>query len=266
MNEFFIRNYHTHTFRCGHAVGEDEEYVKHAIKGGIKVLGFADHCILPDYVQPGMRGDPEMIDDYISSLEELKEKYKDQIEIHIGFECEYMPEYLDYYKYLLETKKVEYLIMGQHCHMIDGKIYFYVHVPGGRGGLLESAQDMVKGIKTGLFKYVCHPDMFMEWWKKWDDTAIEAARMICKAASEYHVPLEINGGRHRPGSANMPYEGKMIPSYPYPPFWKIAAEYGCEVIFGMDAHNPVHLDEMNYDDMYQMAKDFGLKIVEKLDL
>ena len=26
------RNYHTHTKRCGHAIGEDEEYVVNAIE------------------------------------------------------------------------------------------------------------------------------------------------------------------------------------------------------------------------------------------
>ena len=35
-------NYHTHTKRCNHAVGEDEEYVLSAIENGYKVLGFAD--------------------------------------------------------------------------------------------------------------------------------------------------------------------------------------------------------------------------------
>ena len=33
-------NYHTHTARCYHASGKDEEYVKAAIKAGIKELGF----------------------------------------------------------------------------------------------------------------------------------------------------------------------------------------------------------------------------------
>lgn len=37
-------NYHTHTFRCKHADGEDKEYVEAAIKAGIKTLGFSDHC------------------------------------------------------------------------------------------------------------------------------------------------------------------------------------------------------------------------------
>ena len=36
-------NFHTHTARCGHASGRDEEYVQSAIRGGYQVLGFADH-------------------------------------------------------------------------------------------------------------------------------------------------------------------------------------------------------------------------------
>ena len=37
-------NYHTHTSRCHHAIGEDREYVEHAIAHGMKELGFSDHC------------------------------------------------------------------------------------------------------------------------------------------------------------------------------------------------------------------------------
>ena len=36
-------NYHTHTTRCFHAIGKDEEYVKAAIQANIKELGFSDH-------------------------------------------------------------------------------------------------------------------------------------------------------------------------------------------------------------------------------
>ena len=35
-----IANYHTHTPRCNHAVGSEEEYVQQALKAGIKILGF----------------------------------------------------------------------------------------------------------------------------------------------------------------------------------------------------------------------------------
>ena len=39
-------NYHTHTFRCGHAYGTDEEFVLEAINQGFRFIGFADHGIV----------------------------------------------------------------------------------------------------------------------------------------------------------------------------------------------------------------------------
>ena len=49
--------YHTHTYRCGHADGEDEEYVLEAIAAGVRKLGFSDHVMLPNFSQPNVRGD-----------------------------------------------------------------------------------------------------------------------------------------------------------------------------------------------------------------
>lgn len=42
-------NYHTHTKRCGHAEGEDEDYVLEALGSGITDLGFSDHIMLPGF-------------------------------------------------------------------------------------------------------------------------------------------------------------------------------------------------------------------------
>ena len=36
-------NYHTHTYRCNHASGTEEEYIQCALDGNIEVLGFSDH-------------------------------------------------------------------------------------------------------------------------------------------------------------------------------------------------------------------------------
>ena len=41
-----ICNYHTHTFRCHHAVGTEREYIERAIAGGIKKMGFSEHIPL----------------------------------------------------------------------------------------------------------------------------------------------------------------------------------------------------------------------------
>ena len=83
----FIANYHTHTKRCGHAKGEDEEYVLEALGHGLRYLGFSDHAMLPGFSEPYRRGDFSMFDDYVNSINALKEKYKDQITIYLGFEA-----------------------------------------------------------------------------------------------------------------------------------------------------------------------------------
>ena len=90
-------NLHTHTFRCGHAEGKDEEYVLCAIKNGYKTLGFSDHIPLKfeDGTESSFRVKMASVENYFSSLNALKEKYKDEIEIHIGFETEYYEDYFE---------------------------------------------------------------------------------------------------------------------------------------------------------------------------
>ena len=50
-------NYHTHTMRCNHAIGDDRQYVESAIENGMEELGFADHSpyIFSDGHQSGFR-------------------------------------------------------------------------------------------------------------------------------------------------------------------------------------------------------------------
>lgn len=42
MNDYKDKkcNFHSHTVRCQHAVGEEREYVEEAIKEGFEVIGF----------------------------------------------------------------------------------------------------------------------------------------------------------------------------------------------------------------------------------
>ena len=42
-----IANLHTHTPRCRHASGTEEEYVRCALDAGLQTLGFSDHTPYP---------------------------------------------------------------------------------------------------------------------------------------------------------------------------------------------------------------------------
>ena len=41
-------NFHTHTYRCKHAVGNEEDYVIEAINQNLTTLGMSDHGPYPD--------------------------------------------------------------------------------------------------------------------------------------------------------------------------------------------------------------------------
>ena len=60
-------NYHTHTFRCNHCDGTEEQMILSAIKAGIKELGFSDHMPWPKYRKEiqRIRMQPKEIEDYV---------------------------------------------------------------------------------------------------------------------------------------------------------------------------------------------------------
>ena len=231
-----INSYHTHTKRCGHASGEDEEYVLAAIKLGIKELGFSDHIILPKgFEQPGVRGSYDLLEDYLNSINHLKEKYKDQIKIYVGFEAEYYPPLIDYYKELL-NHKIDFLILGQHCCMKDGHLCWYYSREPKIEEVHKYVDDVLEGLKTGLFKYLCHPDLFMRAFEKWNEGLEKESRRLLKGCEELNIPIELNicGTRH-PG-----YKGYNH-SYTNHHFFDLVNDYHLKIVMGMDAHDPSHL-------------------------
>ena len=140
--------FHSHTSRCGHAKGEDEQYVIEAINAGIKTLGFSDHVFLPGKHQPGVRGDYSKLEDYKNSVSSLKEKYKNDINIYLGFECEYFDEFVDYYKSLLEKEGFDYLILGQHFFMDNGEFFYF------RNDIsLENAERYLREVENKILKH-----------------------------------------------------------------------------------------------------------------
>ena len=182
-------NYHTHTYRCGHALDNDEDYVQGAIEIGIKDLGFSDHVPFKELHFPGMRQDYEMLEDYRKSIKSLQEKYKDQITLHIGFEAEYVDEYIDEYKDLLKSKKIDYLICGQHCFLENNEQIWYNSYHHNHEMLTKYIDALIQAIRSGLFIYIAHPDHFMNGYRVWDDFAIMQSRRLLEEASKYNIPL-----------------------------------------------------------------------------
>ena len=245
-------NYHTHTARCGHASGEDEEYVLRAISCGVRHMGFSDHMPLSfaDGHESYFRVPIARTEDYFASVRRLADKYRDQITIHAGFEMEYYPSRFEEMTALARSYGADYLICGQNYIGEEWPNGTYVAFANYSPAHLEEYADcVVAAIRSGVFTYVAHPDLFRY---TGDPAHYEAqARRICEASLEHNVPLELNllgirAGRH----------------YPEERFWVIAGQTGCPVTFGFDAHSPEDAyDEASLTVARRMVADHGLNYI-----
>ncbi len=274
-------NYHTHSKYCNHATGEMEDYVLVAINNNFEELGFTDHMPVPDELlvdekyksliylgQPNKdRMEINNIDNYLSEIEYLKNKYSDKIKIYSGFECEYSLKTADTVKYLLT--KVDYLILGMHHFYVDDKLYntYSSHDMTDEAVILY-AKECEKALDTGLFKYIAHPDLFMFRYKNnegrpFTKACEEATKIITEAAIRNDVYLELNVHEIRYSEA----QGLSNWRYPRKEFWEIVAKYPkAKVIIGADAHKPELLVDSNVYKLYALAKELNLKIENKMEI
>ena len=253
-----LSNYHTHTKRCQHASGEDEEYVECAVAEGLKLLGFSDHAPMPfpDGYSSYYKMANEEASEYASSIRALSEKYKGTIDIRLGLEAEYYPENFDAsIKYWRELG-IEYIILGQHFSLAPewDSARHAAFAPSDEAQLLSYTDLCCEALKTGKFTYLAHPDVLNY---SGEDHGLyeECTKRLVMAANDTETPLEINllglrTGRH----------------YPNERFWEIASRYSPKVIIGTDAHSPEQLKCKEFENKaLQLAKKYGLEIVDKLN-
>ncbi|MEG0014921.1 MAG: histidinol-phosphatase [Cellulosilyticaceae bacterium] len=259
-----MKNYHTHTYRCKHAVGTVNEYVESAVKQGIKVLGISEHTPFPDNRWLEVRLHMDELEDYCKEIEVAQKIFTD-IRVLKGLECEYVECFKSFYKEeLLEKNNMDYLILAGHVLGPNGE------APWNLGGELRSNQEelkhyaeyLVKGMATGLFTFVAHPDVFGCFYSEWDEEAKACSRYIFSAAQDLKVPLEINGyGLRKPKIETA--EG-IRHMYPWDKFWELGAQYDIGVLANSDAHRPEDVGA-SIGEALEIAKRYGLRVVE-LDL
>lgn len=221
-----IANLHTHTVRCGHAVGTDRAYVETAVSRGLKTLGFSEHVPMPfpDGHESHYRLPIRLLDDYVSSVLALKQEYRGTIDIRLGFEAEYYPDLFDAMLELLRPYPVEYLLLAQHYNDSSERIY-QTNPQFAESALVRYTDVSLEGLRTGRFSCFAHPDL-MHFTGSRRVYRREMTRLI-QGAAALNIPLEINllGIRERR-------------NYPSARFWKLAGELGCTAVFGCDAHSP----------------------------
>ena len=222
-----LANYHTHTVRCLHAVGTERQYIEKAIEKGFKCLGFSDHVPqpFPDGFVSFIRMKMDEIPDYIGTLTELREEYKDRIEILIGFEVEYYESIFPQLMDELRKYPLDYMILGQHHVPGEWNGFYSGSATDSEDKLKQYVEMTIKGMRTGHFTYLAHPDLIH--YIGDDETYRKHMKDIVTEAISLDMPLEVNlygflDERH----------------YPCDRFFSMASEMGAKFVIGCDAHHP----------------------------
>ncbi len=251
-----IANYHTHTWRCNHATGREEEYVRNAIDQKVEILGFSDHTPYPfpgDYYSH-FRMRPEQLKGYCDTVRLLQKKYAGQIQIPLGLEVEYYPKYFPDLLPILQDAGIEYMLLGQHFVGNEINEHYSGKATAEESVLEQYCRQSMDAMQLGLFTYFAHPDLIHFVGSR--EAYRSHMRSLCREAKSCGMVLEVNmlgkwSGRH----------------YPNDLFWEIAAEEGCSVILGCDAHAPEHLLKgQTRQELLSMIRRYDLHVMEKVEL
>lgn len=242
---------HNHTTFCNHANGSMEEYVLKAIEQKIDVFGFSEHA--PMYFDEKYRLPIEKKALYESKVLELKEKYKEQIEILLAYEVDYIEGYiLDE----IISSNVDYLIGSVHfIKEKDANLWGFDN-PEFIGKYSEKNIDTIwqeyfeaieSMANSKLFDVVGHLDLIKVFKYLPTKNIQDIAYNALQAIKESDMVLEINAAGLRKPIAQ-PYPSKQLLQQAY--------DLGIDITFSSDAHE---IDQVGfaYDEVIKLAKEVG---------
>lgn len=109
-------SFHTHTTYCD-GKNSAEEFVLHAIGLGLKSIGFSSHAPLPQKESWSMLESD--LEAYVKEIKLLKEFYKDDIEIYLSLEIDYIPGVTKSFEEFKRIGELDYTIGSVHLVKTD---------------------------------------------------------------------------------------------------------------------------------------------------
>ena len=249
-------NYHTHTERCGHASGKEEDYVISAINNNLSILGFSDHGPFED-AKHDFRMDFSDFHNYIESINNLKSKYKNKINILSAVEIEFLENEQDYYESLLTKYNLDYLLLGQHMWLHNNEIFYPDDCSTKSEDFFGYCNSLCKAMDSKLFKIIAHPDYFLKTPLEFDKNFEKITYDIINCAVKNDSILEFNAHGIRKGLSQLGSEKRYI--YPCKTFWDNVKQTNLRVIINSDCHNPEDVWDESMEKAHALAKEWGIK-------
>ena len=267
-----FEDWHTHNSLCKHAVGTIEDYVKKAIELNLNVIGVSDHFpyeylsseipSLEDIPYEGYAMPTNNLESYILQLDELKEKYMNQIHIRTAFEIDffkhqdhilnkYLKGYLNKLDYILGSVHVLFGKAGVFA-FDDGRfLNKYKEYDGNDEIYMEYYDSLQVMINSPTFELdiVTHFDLPKKFDKRIEDKDMIMGKVneTLELVKKHDLTIEINTSGLRK---------KVKEQYPHIDIIKKIFELGIPILLGSDAHKP---EEVAYEfkNIAKMLKNIG---------
>ena len=212
---------HMHTTFCD-GKNTPEEMVCSAVEKGLKTVGISGHALTP--FDSCYCIAVEKLDEYFSQIDELKEKYKEKINVLAGLEVDYYSEvpekYLERADYIIGSvhyiyKNGEYIAVDNTAEILkdacarlwDGDVYSMIE------DYYKTVADVARKTDPDIIGHIDLITKFIEIDGFFDTSHpryTEASRGAVKALVSYGVPFEINYGAITRGYRTLPYPEKSL--------------------------------------------------------
>ncbi|MFX1309443.1 MAG: histidinol-phosphatase HisJ, partial [Promethearchaeota archaeon] len=249
-----LEDWHTHNELCRHAEGKIEDYIKKAIELKLDLIGISDHfpyeylenssLLIKEvpYQEYSMRLNE--IDSYLSSIEKLKIKYNNEIQIRKAFEIDYFRSQEEILKkYFKNTSdKLDYILGSVHIlhgksrlFAFDDRRFLSMYREYESIDIIyleyyQKLQDMINS-KEFNFDILSHFDLPKKYNKRANNKELvmnEAIKTL-ELAKRADLTIEINTGGLRK---------EINEQYPSEEIIKEMFNLDISVLLGSDAHHP----------------------------
>ena len=236
MSSFFsepvLYDMHVHTPLCGHARGEPEEYAAAAQQRGLAGIVFTCHNPMGDGFARAAGMELSEFDRYVEMVERARTAWAGEIDVRLGLECDYIPEFEGWLEKLLGMAEFHHVLGSVHPHL---KYYRERYVTGDFANLQRTYFDHVAmAAETGLFDTISHPDLVKDIApEQWDPASIRDTVSRCLdrvAATDTAMELNTSGLEKSPPEMN---PGVMMLQEMY--------VRDIPVVLGSDAHDPYRI-------------------------
>ena len=250
-----IQDWHSHNELCRHACSSIEEYIKKAIDKDLNLIGLSDH--FPYECLEGIEDIPyeeyamklEELELYISTGQQLREKYQDAIDIKLAFELDYFKSQINAHKPYLEKfcKYIDYILGSVHILIRKGKMFafddnrflknytLYDSINDIYIDYYNIMQDMISSSDFS-FDIISHFDLPKKYDKKPENPELIANHIdkTLELIKKKNLTMEINTSGWRK---------EVKEQYPSRDIIKKMYELDIPILLGSDAHQP---DELGY--------------------